>query len=89
MLGATKSVKFLEKNTITWNEKYIAEEIRKKAWEKIVVNSWNIKTAEVKTNRWWLYVLITSGSCFRANPHSIVSGTSRNSLPETGTISEV
>ena len=34
MLDTTKSVKFLEKNTINWNEKYIAEEIRKKTWEK-------------------------------------------------------
>ena len=51
MLDTTKSVKFLEKNTINWSEKYIAEEIRKKTREKIVVNSSNIKTAEVKTNR--------------------------------------
>ena len=37
----------------------------------------------------WLYVLIISRPCFRVNPHSIFAWMSRNSLLETGVISEV
>ena len=37
----------------------------------------------------WLSVLIMSHTCFRVNPHSIVAWMSRNSLLETGAISEV
>ena len=37
----------------------------------------------------WLYVLIMSHIQFRVNPHSIVAWMSRNSLLQTGTLSEV
>ena len=37
----------------------------------------------------WLYILITSRPYFRVNSHSIVVQMSRNSLLETGAISEV
>ena len=37
----------------------------------------------------WLYVLIMPRTCFRVNPHSIVSWMSRNSLLEGGTKSEL
>ena len=37
----------------------------------------------------WLYVLIMSCTCFRVNLHSIFAWMSRNSLLETGAISEV
>ena len=37
----------------------------------------------------WLYVLIVSRTGFRVNPHSIFASMSRNSLLQTGAISEV
>ena len=44
---------------------------------------------QLATKDYKLYVLIMSRTHFRVNPHSIVAWLSRNSLLETGAISEV
>ena len=52
-----------------------------------LVNEFDKSDEQIALN--WLYVLIMLRTRFRVNPRSIFAWMSRNSLLETGTMSEV
>ena len=56
---------------------------------KLTVNNWAVFLVLIYLGKIWLYVLITSHACFKVNRLSIVVSISRNSLLETGAISDV